>query len=104
MSYQKFKDIRDSIKARFDRNEGATTNTEFRYCENLFEISREYSDLTDRLLDYIKTNQPCHNLVSKILKNSSDESRLENPQVVDELFQLLLDFKLKVEEGIGEKE
>ena len=54
----------------------------------------KYKQLLGEVLE--EYNQPCHNLVSKILKN--------NPQVADELFQLLLDFKFKTEEGIGEKE
>lgn len=40
--------------------------------------------------------EPCINLVQKILKNT--------PESANELFQLLLDFKFKKEEGIGEKE
>lgn len=43
-----------------------------------------------------KTVDSCHFLVQKILKNT--------PESANELFQLLLDFKFKVEEGIGEKE
>ena len=68
-------------------------------------VALKYKQLLEEVLvELEKTNQPCHNLVSKILKN--------NPQVVDELFQLLSDFKFnssetrseKVEEGIREKE
>jgi hypothetical protein len=70
------------------------------YIVSDFDLDRvflKYKQLLGEVLEELnKTNQPCHNLVSKILKN--------NPQVADELFQLLSDFKFKVEEGIGEKE
>jgi len=60
------------------------------------EERKVWDELMKQKIEETKTNPPCHNLVSKILKN--------NPQVVDELFQLLSDFKFKVEEGIGEEE
>jgi hypothetical protein len=61
---------------------------------DLDRVFQKYKQLLGEVLE--EYNQPCHNLVSKIREN--------NPQVADELFQLLSDFKFKKEEGIGEKE
>lgn len=74
--------------------------------DKLFEYDKEVSrqkrmnhDNVDDLDDRERKQEPaepCLNVVQKILKNT--------PESEVELFQLLLDFKCKVEEGIGEKE
>jgi len=92
---EQFKLLEDNLEWRKKVEAKEWGNDDTDYFES-DEEREEWNELMRQKIEKTKTNQPCHNLVSKILKN--------NPQAVDELFQLLSDFKFRTEEGIGEKE